>query len=427
MYNYTSCKLFVTITANKAEEGMLMRACGLIVEYNPFHNGHLHHVNQARLQASADCVIAVMSGSFLQRGEPAIIDKFHRTRAALESGVDIVLELPYAFAVQSSQLFAKGAVSTLQEIGVDSLCFGSESGHISQFISTYKTFKEKEADYDAFLKDALNKGDSFPAASEKAYRHLGLVNDSIDLSKPNNILGFSYVKTIMDNHLPIEPLTIKRINSQYHDKKIIGPIASATSIREKMIATNSSFTADIKKSLPQQTLNQLQLYQKETHLWHEWEKYFPLIYYRVLTMNPEELAAIHGVDEGLEHRIRSTIKNAATFHGWVRGIKTKRYTWTRIQRMFVHLLTNTTKEDLNILKDMQSVPYIRLLGASHQGRTYLNTIKKEIEVPLISSLSRNLHPLLAIEERATNAYYSILPPKLRNKLHAQELQPPILL
>jgi len=427
MYNYASYIMFVTIITNRVSEVMFMRACGLIVEYNPFHNGHLYHINQAKTETSAECMIAVMSGSFLQRGEPAIIDKFHRTKAALKAGVDLVLELPYAFAVQSSRLFAKGAVHTLQEIDTDFLCFGSESGDISHFISTYTLFKEKEADYKCSLHYSLKKGASFPEASKQAYQDIGLIDHSIDLSKPNNILGFSYIKTILDSNLSIKPSTIKRINSQYHDTEIKSTIASATSIRNKLLKDYILFSDDIINSMPDETIRQLQLYQKETGLWHEWGKYFPLIYYRVLTMDAEELATIQGVDEGIEHRLLSTIKEATSFNEWMKAIKTKRYTWTRIQRLFVHLLTNTKKSDLTAVTEMNSVPYIRLLGASKQGRAYLNDKKKQIDVPIITSLSRNQHPLLSIEERATNAYYSILSPKLRNKFHAQELKSPIMI
>src|SRR5690625_2004865 len=132
-----------------------------------------------------------MSGSFLQRGEPAIIDKFHRTKMALHSGVDIVIELPYRYAVQSSKLFAKGAIQTLYEIGASSICFGSESGNIANFITSYQTLKEKEAEFDRILKYNLNQGISYPQASKLAYDKIGLVSSTLDLSKPNNILGFS--------------------------------------------------------------------------------------------------------------------------------------------------------------------------------------------------------------------------------------------
>lgn len=403
-----------------------MKACGLIVEYNPFHNGHLYHVQQAKTISSADCIIAVMSGSFLQRGEPAVMDKFHRTRAALAAGVDIVLELPYVYAVQSSKLFAKGAVHTLKEIGAESLCFGSESGNMNDFISSYHILKENESKYKDILKKALNEGVSFPEASSEAYHQIGLTANSADLSKPNNILGFSYVKTILDAQLPIQPMTIKRIKNDYHDKNISSPIASATSIREQLLTSSQLMTAETLNSMPESTARQLNKYKQTTDVWHHWEKYFPFIYYRILTMDATELATFYGVDEGIEHRIIKMAKNCTSFHEWVNAIKTKRYTWTRIQRMFVHILTNTKKAELGKIDKLSSVPYIRMLGVSEAGRTYLNDKKKEIDIPLITSLSRHIHPFLTIEERATNAYYSIFSPELRKQLHIQELGPPIM-
>src|SRR5690625_4124814 len=212
-----------------------MKACGLIVEYNPLHNGHLYHIEKAKSISQADCMIAVMSGSFLQRGEPAIIDKFHRAKAALASGVDIIVELPYPYAVQSSHLFAKGSVHSLAELGVSSICFGSESGDISNFTTSYHLWKENDAIYTDRLKRYLSAGHSFPLASMKALEFIGLTTGQMDLSQPNNILGFSYVKAILDDHLPIKPLTIKRTNNAYHEQEISSPIASATSIRRELI------------------------------------------------------------------------------------------------------------------------------------------------------------------------------------------------
>lgn len=402
-----------------------MKACGLVVEYNPFHHGHLHHVQQAKKISSADCVIAVMSGSFLQRGEPAIIDKFHRAKAALASGVDIVLELPYAFAVQSSELFAKGAVHTLHEIGAETLVFGSESGYIDDFLSSYNMFKTKEDDYNYYLKEAINQGNAFPQASQKAYTRIGMHTSHVDLSLPNNILGFSYLKTILEQQLSIKPLTIKRIKNSYHDQEMSGTISSATSIRKQLLHEQEPLQGPLLDSMPQATIDQLKRYKQIASSWHDWEKYFPFIYYRVLSMTPQELAAIYGIDEGIEHRIIRSIKQATSFDDWVQAIKTKRYTWTRIQRMFVHILTNTKKEELKGINDMDSVPYLRLLGMSTTGQKYLNQRKKDVNIPMISSLKKQLHPLLTIEERASNVYYSIFPPKIRGTLHSQELQPPI--
>ncbi|MFD1038764.1 nucleotidyltransferase [Virgibacillus byunsanensis] len=403
-----------------------MKACGLIVEYNPFHNGHVYHIQEAKKTSNADCMIAVMSGSFLQRGEPAIIDKFYRTKAAIRAGIDIMLELPYPFAVQSSDLFAKGSVQTLSEIGVSDICFGSESGNISHFITSYHAFKEKESVFKETLKKFLSQGESFPEASKIAYKEIGLSTSNMDLTQPNNILGFSYVKAILDNHLSIEPLTIKRSKSGYHDQSITSSIASATSIRKQLL-NSSELSSSTTDTLPEETISQLKQYKKESSIWHSWKDYFPLVHYRVMTMTTEELAAIQGVDEGLEYRIKKTAKKATSFNGWIESIKTKRYTWTRLQRIFVHILTNTRKRDMEFIHELSSVPYVRLLGMTKKGQAFLNVRKKEMDVPIISKLSLNVHPMLSLEEKATNAYYSILPNKDKLKFYNQELHTPIMI
>lgn len=401
-----------------------MKACGIIVEYNPFHNGHLHHAKEARKISQAKCLIAVMSGSFLQRGEPAIIDKFHRTKAALNAGIDIVIELPYPYAVQSSTLFAKGSVKTLYNIGVSNICFGSEQGNINPFIQSFNLYKKHFKTYQTELKHFLAQGYAYPAASKYAYEKIGLTTKEIDLSQPNNILGFSYVKTILENRLPIEPLTIRRANSHYHDRTVKDDIASATSIRQKLFE-QQSITTDIACTIPDVTKQQLIRYKNEATLWHMWEYYYPLLHYRVMTMTPKELSLIHGVDEGLEYRIKHTAKKATSFTDWISRLKTKRYTWTRLQRICVHILTNTTKEQIKSITENNTIPYIRILGFTKTGRVYLNHIKKHINIPLITQFGRHQHLALMLEERASNTFYSVLPSKQQRKLRKQELHPPI--
>ncbi|SHF49124.1 nucleotidyltransferase [Ornithinibacillus halophilus] len=402
-----------------------VKACGLIVEYNPFHNGHLYHLLQSKNITGADCVIAVMSGSFLQRGEPAIIDKFHRAKAALTTGVDIVLELPYPYAVQSSNLFATGAVLTLSEIGVDSICFGSEHGEIESFTTGYDLFTNNKDSYNTTLDKYLKEGLSFPAASTKAYHEIGLSNGDIDLSQPNNILGFSYVKAIMDYQLSIQPYTIQRTSSNYHDTEIKNNIASATSIRKQLLEDEKNLL-DVSNTLPTETVNQLQSYKDKGGIWHSWESYFSLLRFKVMTMSTEEIASIEGVDEGLEYRIKDTVLSANSMYEWFESIKTKRYTWTRLQRIFVHILTNTQKNEMNLIKQATTVPYIRLLGMNQTGQAYLNKIKKSLDKPIVTSYSRDQFPMLEMEERATNAYYSVLKPKQMQKLRKQEFKSPII-
>jgi len=401
-----------------------MIACGLIVEYNPFHNGHVYHIERARIASGADCMIAVMSGSFLQRGEPALMDKFHRTKAAIETGIDLVLELPYIYAVQNSDLFAEGAIKTLNEAGVTSICFGSESGQISDFIDGYQTYKDSNQMYKDTLKEHLDKGLSFPMASKQAYKAIGLTEENTDLSKPNNILGFSYVKTIIENNLSITPLTIKRTNNDFHDETITSNIASATSIRKELLK-HQTITPKIRAAIPAATATQLIQYKDAASDWHDWEKYFHLLQYRVMTMNVNELSAIQGINEGLEYRIKKTAQTATSFKDWMEKIKTKRYTWTRIQRIFVHLLTNSKKTDFPS-DYQQTIPYVRVLGMNKTGQAFLNYQKKRMEVPLISRFMRNQDPSLMIEEKATYAYYSIFSPQKSRQLFKQELQAPIM-
>lgn len=400
----------------------MLRACGLIVEYNPFHNGHLYHLQQAKKLTNADVVIAVMSGSFLQRGEPAIIDKFHRTKAALASGVDIVLELPYAYAVQSSQLFAKGSVLTLNALGVSHICFGSEAGDITDFITGHHFLKKHHNVFQDQLKSGLKQGLSYPAASKAAYDKIGLSQLNVDLSQPNNVLGFSYVNEILDRDLPIAPLTIPRLQSQYHDTEIHGKIASATSIRYGLFANPP---IDVKHAIPKTTSIQLSAYKKAAGIWHQWENYFPLIHYRVQTMMPNELAQIAGVVEGLEYRIKHAARKVTSFQEWMNAIKSKRYTWTRLQRMFTNILTNTKEFEIKKITSTDELPYIRLLGLSNQGQAYLNSKKKQLTVQLITGYKRDMPEMLAIEERASNAYYSVLAPQNRKQLLLQEFQGPV--
>lgn len=404
-----------------------MKSCGVVVEYNPFHNGHLYHIQEAKNVSDADVIIAVMSGNFLQRGEPAIIDKFHRTKAALSSGVDLVLELPYAYAVQHSDYFAKGAVNILRAIGVQSICFGSESGDVELFKTAYRKYKENKHTYEHELKNSLERGLSFPEASSHAYEKIGLTDHALDLSQPNNILGFGYVKAILENDVPLEIHTIKRLKNDFHDQEISGSIASATSIRKELIKYDE-MTPDAQRAIPDSTYEQLLTYKRKTGLWHDWELYFPFVHYLVQTMTYEELQNIHGMVEGLEYRLKQTAKTVESMEEWMDAMKTKRYTRTRIQRLFTHILTNTKKVQMeNFLTGLNTIPYIRILGMNRTGQNYLNQTKKNIDVPLISGMKRDMHPLFQMEERASLAYYSVLMPKIRKVMAAQELTPPLRL
>ncbi|WP_079529739.1 nucleotidyltransferase [Halobacillus hunanensis] len=398
-----------------------MKSCGVIVEYNPFHNGHAYHIEQSRQAARADCMIAVMSGNFLQRGEPAIIDKWHRTRAALQSGADLVLELPYVFAVQHSDYFSQGAVDTLSYAGVDAICFGSENGEIAPFLAAHETLKQHGEEFHSSLRQQMDKGLSYPEAARFAYKAIGL--EALDLGQPNNTLGYSYMKQMLTRHKQITPLTIKRTGSQYHDQQMGGSIASATSIRKDLLA-HHKMTAQAREAMPTLTADELARYRHKNGLWHEWEHYFDLLQYKLLTLPAEQLQVIHGMDEGLEHRFKQAAKKATSFDQLIDTVKTKRYTWTRLQRTCVHILTGLIKNEAQQALNTQT-PYVRVLGMNKTGQTYLNKQKKRMEVPLITQPQQSDHPLLEFEERAVAAYYSVLPAKERVKQIATEYGPPV--
>ena len=395
-----------------------MKACGLIVEYNPFHNGHIYHLNESRRITQADCLIAVMSGSFLQRGEPAIVDKFSRAKSALKSGVDIVLELPYAYSVQSSTLFSHGAIKVLNALKIDSLCFGSESGSIKSFINNFHVLKNNKNKYDSILKRELAKGYSYPLANNLAYQDIGF---NLDVLKPNNILGFNYVNEILLNELPIELHTIKRTNNAYHDIKLSSKISSATSIR-KEILTNG-MTQNVKASLPPETIHELNVYKHLANTYHVWENYFELLQYKVLSSSRSDLSRIALVDEGLHNRIKDTAQAAESFNHWMHLIKTKRYTWVKIQRIFTHILTSTTQSEVNNYQ--KNFNQIRLLGMTKQGQAYLNKIKNKIDVNIISSLKSFGSD--SLESKVSDVYYTAVSPTYRKDLVKQEYAPPIII
>ncbi|SDL77380.1 nucleotidyltransferase [Sediminibacillus halophilus] len=402
-----------------------MNACGLIVEYNPFHFGHLYHLQQSRKKSAADCVVAVMSGNFLQRGEPAIIDKFQRAKAAILCGVDLVIELPSVFAVQNSDLFAKGALLTLEELKVDSVCFGSEHGEIDTFLQAYNRFTQHREKYDQILKRSLTEGYSFPEASRSAYQAIGLNSGSVDLSKPNNILGYSYVKAIKEYGLSMKALSIKRVHNDYHEPEINHSIASATSIRNEL-HKHEHITDIAKETLPDPVQQILMEYKQEAGLWHNWQDYFDLLQYRILTMQVEEIREIHGVEEGLEYRLKETAAKADSFINWMTALKTKRYTWTRLQRIFVHLLLNNQKQTIQPLLNKDHMPHLRILAMNKTGRAYVNHKRKVIGVPLVSQLKKQKSPLALIDEKASNAYYSVTNHDKRSKLRRQELTFPYM-
>lgn len=335
-------------------------------------------MQQTKKLTQSDIIIAVMSGPFLQRGEPALISKWYRTKMALANGVDLVVELPYVFATQKAETFANGAISILNALRVSEICFGSEDGQIENFYNTISIQKNEEETFNCLVKQFMDAGNSYAKATSDAFSHILTSEKNIDMSQPNNILGFQYMKAILSQNSSIQAQTIKRFASHYHDETFNDQhIASATSIRKQLFSEEGSFTT-IEPFLPQATTSLLANYKQNYGILHNWEQYFSFFKYRLMTMSPGDLRHIYEIEEGLEHRILSKIQNSSSFYSFMEALKTKRYTWTRLQRACTHILTNTTKEDIRSANIEQHAPYIRLLGMSQKGQTYLSKNKKKI-------------------------------------------------
>lgn len=405
------------------KKGDRMKAVGLVVEYNPFHNGHIAHIQESKRVTDADVVIAVMSGSFLQRGEPALVSKWARADMALQAGVDLVIELPYRFATANAELFARGSIHLLEALHCDTFCFGSEDGNIASFIDTYHFLKEHSMEYKLALKRFLKEGHSYPTAASLAFRDISIGERELDLSKPNNILGKEYVHTTLANGYMIQPFTIKRVVAGYHETILPAEsIASATSIRKAIIEQKQPLQT-ISNYVPLSTRSILENYIAHFQSLHDWNLYWPFLKYKILTSSSAELAEIYEVEEGIENRLIENAKHSSTFQQFMTLMKTKRYTWTRIQRMCIHILTHSLKKEM----EQYSFPtYLRLLGMTNKGQQYLGTVKKELALPFISKVSAFHDPAIQADLRAASVFAQGLNEPYQTSLMKREFTTPII-
>lgn len=378
-----------------------MKACGIIVEYNPLHNGHIKHIEESRRLTGCDVLIGVMSPNFVQRGECAIVSKDIRVKAALEAGVDIIVELPTLYAVECADIFAKYAIQILNGLKVDSICFGSESGNTDEFLNKYSKSSLLTPHLDFLVSDLMDEGYSYPKAMAMALKQM----DEIRLETPNDILGLAYYKQIKENNYPINLFTIKRENN-YNDDSLNYENVSARAIRGALKNKN-----DIGNYTPMAR-------DLEDNLFY-FDEYFDLLKYKLITMSSEELNEIHLMEEGIENLFKKKIEEAHSMNEFINLCVSKRYTFARIKRTIVHLILNTkkvfAKEHLN-----KDIGYIRLLGINSKGSLYLKEKRKEIEVLILSKFRGNSFSLLQFEKQATYAYASVKEESFRSKLYEKE-------
>lgn len=353
---------------------------GIVVEYNPFHNGHKYQIQKIKEKYKDSIIIVCTSTSFTQRGYTSLLNKWEKTQIALNNDIDIVLELPYIYSTQSSDIFGSYAIKILNELKIDTLVFGSETENLDKLIKCAKT-QINNNKFNSLVKEYIKEGINYPTALNNALKTL--IN--IEITQPNNLLGISYLKEIYSNNYNITPEIIKRTND-FHDTKSNNSIVSASNIREKILNNQ-----DIKNNVPEDVYKILKTKKQNS-------KYFEYLKYKILT--EDNLEKYVDVDEGLNARIKDAIKKSNNIEELIQNIKTKRYTYNKISRMLNHILCSFTKEENNI----KNLEYIRILGFSPKGKEYLNKIKKDIKLPILNKYDTEKYKTLQIEKRVTDVY-----------------------
>lgn len=393
-----------------------MKVLGLITEYNPFHFGHKHHLELSKKDLKATHTIAIMSGSFVQRGEPSLVDKWTKTKMAIDSGVDLVIELPFVYASQSAELFALGAMKILDSLNiVDYISFGSEIGEIDILEKIASILVEEPKIFKEILKSNLDQGLSFSVSRSKAMAEFFKNYHSDDrtsieeiLKSSNNILGIEYLKAIKTLKSKITPHTISRLGHGYNDVSISEKFASATGIRNLIIENGIT---NIKNLVPKTTYEQLLYYHRKYHNFNHLERYKNIIDYLLLTKSKEDLKKIQDMEEGLENRILKASQHSKTVSDLVQNVSTKRYPKTRIQRILIHLLMNLNSYDIKSIYKRPN-EYIRILGSNKNGLELLRKIKDNSDVQIISKFAQTkyinnetINLILNYEKKSTDLFY----------------------
>lgn len=383
-----------------------MNVTGIIVEYNPLHNGHVYHISKTKELTGCDYIVGVMSGNFVQRGEPALVNKWARTKMALKAGIDLVIELPFIYSTSSAEGFAFGAVSTLDSLGlIDNICFGSEAGDTKFLEYIAQILANEPKEYKNFLHNYLKEGISYPSARQNAlFEYFRLkIPGFIDekelvniLGSSNNILGIEYLKAIYRLSSNIKPFSIKRMHNSYNEVSLTGNISSATSIRKNI---NDDAIID---ALPDYVYRILENERTIGRCPVALSSFSNLILYKLRNSNLDFIKSLLDVGEGLEYKIKRGAECSRNIYELIDFVKNKRYTVTRIQRILLYSLFNITKEINNSIKS--PVEYIRVLGFNENGRMLLKKGKKNASVPIITNPSYRDLEMLKYDINSTDIY-----------------------
>lgn len=415
-----------------------MKIVGLITEYNPFHNGHLHHIKEARRVTGADAVVVVMSGDYVQRGIPAIMPKRLRTEMALSCGASAVFELPVCYAAGSAEYFAMGAVSLLDSMGVvDSICFGSECNDLEALSHVADILSREPEDYRSLLKTNLKKGASFPSARHDAlleYTHVPAYAALLD--DPNNILGIEYLKALKRLNSRMTPFTIRREGSHYHDQNLSSDsFSSASAIRSLLACSGStlrtersggtfentafsSILGDLENQVPSCCLELLKDYLRVQYPVYQ-NDFSIILKYKLLNKHPGSLVRYLDVSEDLANRICAQLDNFFNYKQFAELLKTRETTQTRINRALLHIMLGLKKDDMTEYMDSGYHFYARLLGYRKDRAKLISLIARESPLPLLAKLSDSEElpyagqKMLRNDILASNLYMSVVTDKFR--------------
>ena len=372
-----------------------MKACGIIAEYNPFHKGHHYQIEQIRKQTDADVIVVAMSGNFVQRGEPAIENKWHRAKMALENGADLIVELPTLSSTQATDWFAAGGVGILHAAKCQEIAFGVEDTRIDyqvafeEWNSLQRQMKERVTNNEMKSLTYANRlslvaKDNF-GENSPLYRLM---------QQPNQQLGFAYVKEILSYNLPMEFITIERMGNGHLDEKIQeGQFASGTALRKQLLKVDRNH----------QLFSQLP-YLKEVssnEYRNGWEQYWTLLKYQIERSSLQELRTIYQMDEGMEYRFKKCLPQANSFYEFIQLLKNKRWTWARLQRLCIYVLLGITEEQVKQhFESIREPKEVTVLGFTKIGREYLKTLREE-ETEFITNYA---HSSLELQKKFDNIY-----------------------
>ena len=377
---------------------------GIIVEYNPFHNGHLYHLTESKRKCNAKYAVAIISGNFTQRGDASIVNKFEKAKMAIENGIDMVIELPTLYSISSAENFADGAIKILNELNfITHISFGSESGNINQLNNIASILTDEPEEFSKLLKEELRKGSSFPVARQNAIeKFLNLTNKNEFnklLKSPNNILAIEYLKALKKTKSYITPITIERKNVDYYSENIVENFASSTKIR-KEISENLNMYTNI-MDINNMDINNMNMNNMDVNMDMFLNSCMPkksydiikeniekgnciqglkcfedMIFYKLRSMQINEIKELPDVCEGLENVIKKASNETNSLEDLINKCKSKRYTRTRIQRILIYALLGITRQDMEMSENVN--PYIRVLAVNKNGRELLSIINKTI-------------------------------------------------